>query len=132
MVSNIDWAPTILNMTGTVIPRDIQGESFLPLLTGKKTPWRQGAYYHYYEYPQPHHVSPHFGLRTDQYTLARFYGPDNFWELYDIQKDPYNLKNIYGQKGYENVTIALKKYLKEQIVKYKDEEALKLLEQDPQ
>lgn len=132
VVSNVDWAPTILNMTGTAIPKEIQGESFMPLLTGKKTPWRQGSYYHYYEYPQPHHVSPHFGLRTDQYTLAHFYGPENFWELYDIQKDPHNLRNLYGQKGYEKVTALLKKYLKEQIVRYNDEEALKLLEQSAQ
>jgi len=132
VVSNVDWAPTMLNLTGTRIPDYTQGESFLPLLKGEKVAWRDQAYYHYYEYPQPHHVSPHFGLRTKQYTLARFYGPDNFWELYDIQKDPHNLKNLYGQKGYENVTVSLKKQLKDQIVKYKDEEALKLIEANPQ
>jgi len=131
VVSNVDWAPTLLNMTGTTITAGIQGESFLPLLTGKKAPWRQQAYYHYYEYPQPHHVSPHFGLRTPQYTLARFYGPENFWELYDIKKDPKNLKNLYGVKGYENVTIQLKKQLKGQIIHYRDDEALKLLETAP-
>ncbi|HLL97186.1 MAG TPA: sulfatase [Spirosoma sp.] len=132
VVSNVDWAPTLLSLAGTRIPDYIQGESFLPVLKGEKKAWRDQAYYHYYEYPQPHHVSPHFGLRTKQYTLAHFYGPDHFWELYDIQKDPQNLRNLYGQKGYERVTAALKKQLKEQIVKYKDEEALKLVEANPQ
>ncbi len=132
VVSNVDWAPTLLNLTGTRIPDYIQGESFLPLLKGEKKAWRDQAYYHYYEYPLPHHVSPHFGLRTKQYTLARFYGPDNFWELYDIQKDPQNLRNVYGQKGFETVTMGLKKQLREQIVKYKDEEALNLLDSAPQ
>lgn len=131
VVSNVDWAPTILNLTGTSIPDYIQGESFVSVLKGENKAWRDQAYYHYYEYPQPHNVSPHFGLRTRQYTLARFYGPDNFWELYDIQKDPHNLKNLYGQKGYEKVTASLKKQLKDQIVKYKDEEALKLMETNP-
>lgn len=132
VVSNIDWAPTILNITGTAVPKDIQGESFLPLLAGKKAPWREQAYYHYYEYPQPHHVAPHFGLRTSRYTLARFYGPEDFWELYDIQKDPQNLKNIYGAKGYEKITASLKAQLKADIIKYKDDEALKLFENSPQ
>ncbi|MCX6213077.1 sulfatase [Spirosoma sp.] len=132
VVSNVDWAPTLLSLTGTRVPDYVQGESFLPLLTGGKNDWRNQAYYHYYEYPQPHHVSPHFGLRTAQYTLARFYGPDDFWELYDIQKDPQNLNNVYGQKGYEKVTALLKKQLKDQIIKYKDEEALKLMAANPQ
>jgi hypothetical protein len=63
--------------------------------------------------------------------LARFYGPDDFWELYDIKKDPHNLTNLYGQKGYEKVTASLKKELRTQILKYKDDDALKLLEQVP-
>lgn len=132
IVSNVDWAPLLLNITGTKVPGYVQGESFLSVLKGEKKAWRDDAYYHYYEYPQPHHVSPHFGLRTRHYTLARFYGPDNFWELYDIQKDPHNLRNIYGQKGYEAVTASLKKQLKAKIVQYEDEEALKLMSANPQ
>ena len=128
IVSNIDWAPTILNLTGTPIPKYIQGESFLPLLEGKKAPWRDAAYYHYYEFPQPHHVAPHFGIRSTQYTLVRFYGPSDFWELYDIKKDPQNLHNLYGQKGYEAITASLKKTLRSQIVQYKDNEALTIME----
>lgn len=77
-------------------------------------------------------MAPHFGLRTSQYTLARFYGPDDFWELYDIRKDPQNLNNLYGKKGYEKVTADLKQQLKEQIVQYKDEEALKLVQDKAQ
>ena len=127
LVSNIDWAPTLLNITGTPIPSYVQGESFLPLLKGEKTNWRKEAYYHYYEFPQPHHVSPHFGIRTEQYTLARFYGPKDFWELYDIKKDPHNLHNLYGQKGYEAITADLKAKLTKQIQQYKDDEALKIM-----
>jgi arylsulfatase A-like enzyme len=127
IVSNIDWAPTLLNLTGTPIPSYIQGKSFLPLLKGEKTNWRKQAYYHYYEFPQPHHVYPHFGIRTEQYTLARFYGPKDFWELYDIKKDPHNMHNLYGQKGYEALTADLKIKLKQEIQQYKDDEALEIM-----
>lgn len=127
LVSNIDWAPTVLNLAGAAIPSDIQGQSFLPLLKGEKTPWRKEAYYHYYEYPEPHHVSPHFGLRTERYKLVRFYGPTDFWELYDLKTDPREVRNLYGQKGYEAITADLKVRLRAQIEQYKDDDAVKLL-----
>ncbi len=127
LISNIDWAPTLLDLTGTAIPGYIQGKSFLPLLKGEKTNWRKAAYYHYYEFPQPHHVYPHFGIRTDQYTLARFYGPKNFWELYDLKQDPHNMRNLYGQKGYEKITVELKSRLSREIDAYHDDEARKML-----
>lgn len=127
VVSNVDWAPTLLNIMHTPIPDSFQGQSFLPLLTGKISGWKNESYYHYYEFPAPHHVYPHFGLRTARYTLARFYGEKNFWELYDIKNDPQNLKNLYQDKRYAGVIAALKKQLKAQILKVKDEEALKLM-----
>ncbi|PQA60397.1 sulfatase family protein [Siphonobacter curvatus] len=129
LVSNIDWAPTLLELTGTKVPQDIQGKSFLPLLKNEKPAWRTAAYYHYYEFPEPHHVYPHFGVRTERYTLVHFYGDINTWELYDLQKDPQQLKNLYGQKGTEKITADLKAQLKELMVTYKDDEALGLLQQ---
>ena len=131
LVSNIDWAPTILHLAGASIPNDIQGQSFLPLLKGEKIPWRRQAYYHYYEFPKPCHIYPHFGLRTEQYKLIRFYGPKNFWELYDLKKDPHELHNVYGQKGYEPLTATLKTALRKQIQQYKDNEALQLFKDKP-
>jgi arylsulfatase A-like enzyme len=127
IVSNIDWAPTLLDMTKTTIPGDIQGKSFAPLLMGKDTPWRKAAYYHYYEFPEPHHVYPHFGVRTDQYTLVHFYGGLDTWELYDLKKDPQQVTNLFGKPGYEKITTELKAQLKALMIEYKDDEALQLL-----
>ncbi|WP_044175603.1 sulfatase family protein [Flectobacillus major] len=128
VVSNVDWAPTLLNIMNTKIPSTFQGHSFLPLLTGKTSGWKSESYYHYYEYPEPHHVYPHFGIRTDRYTLAKFYGTKNFWELYDIKNDPKNLHNLYNDKRYAKVINDLKKKLVEQIKLVKDDEALPLVD----
>jgi arylsulfatase A-like enzyme len=129
LVANIDWAPTVLHLAGAPIPADIQGKSFLPLLkTPKvKVPWRKEAYYHYYEFPEPHHVYPHFGVRTARYKLAYFYGGLASWELFDLQKDTNELSNIYGKPGTEAITSDLKQKLKALITEYKDDEALKIL-----
>ena len=131
LVLNIDWAPTVLNIANTKIPADIQGKSFLPLLKANaataKTPWRRDAYYHYYEFPEPHHVYPHFGIRTERYKLAYFYGGADSWELYDLKTDPSEMKNLYGQPTSDKIVADLKTRLKQSMVQYQDDEALEIL-----
>lgn len=130
LISNIDWSPTILNIAGATIPNEIQGESFLPLLTKEKTSdsWRDATYYHYYEFPEPHHVYPHFGIRTKQYKLIRFYGPQDYWELYDLENDTSEMNNIYDEVSKE-LKQSLKSKLKDLMIKYSDWDALKIFEQ---
>jgi len=127
MMLNIDWAPTILDMAGIKEPADMQGVSFLPLLRGDSAGWRKAMYYHYYEFPQPHHVSPHFGIRTERWVLVRFYGPKDYWELYDLDKDPHELHNVYG--SFPAITRGLKDQLRDLILRYDDQEALKLMDE---
>lgn len=104
LVQNIDYAPTILELAGVEIPEDIQGESFLPLLQGKEPEeWRKSLYYHYYEYPAEHAVKRHYGVRTERYKLMHFYNDIDCWELYDLESDPSEMNNLYGQTGHKSV-----------------------------
>ena len=103
IVSNLDFAETFLEAAGVPIPANMQGRSFVPLLKGQ-TPsdWRKSFYYHYYEYPVPHHVRPHCGVVTERHKLIHFYGPDvNYWELFDLEKDPREMRSVYGQADYK-------------------------------
>lgn len=127
MISNVDFAPTFLDAAGVDIPKEIQGRSMMPLLRNNKASIRNSAYYHFYEYPGEHSVLKHFGIRTARYKLIRFYDHKNFWELYDLQKDPHEMKNLYGQKKYETITLDLKKQLRQLCTENGDEEALKWL-----
>jgi arylsulfatase A-like enzyme len=111
LVAHIDLAETFLEAAGASIPDRMQGHSLLPIFQGH-TPgdWRTAFYYHYYEYPQPHHVRPHYGVVTDRYTLTHFYAPDvDYWELFDRQKDPVEMKSVFGDPAYATVQAKLMK-----------------------
>jgi arylsulfatase A-like enzyme len=125
-VMNLDIAPTVLDIAGVKIPNDMQGQSFLPLLTNKKANGREAMYYHYYENGE-HSVSPHFGISTKRYKLIRFYERVNGWELYDLKKDKSEMHNVYGSKGYKKITQQLKKQLDGLIDQYEDTDAEKIL-----
>ena len=121
LVQNIDYAPTFLDLAGIVVPDDVHGKSLVPLITGKKTKnWRKSVYYHYYEYPGPHDVKRHYGIRTDRYKLIHFYNDIDQWELYDLKLDPNEVTNLYGRKGYEDLTKSLFDQLVKTQALYKD------------
>lgn len=101
MVQNIDYAPTFLELAGVPVPADMQGLSLLPLLKGgHPADWRRSLYYHFYEYPAEHMVKRHYGVRNDRWKLIHFYNDIDQWELYDLQEDPHELRNLYGLPEY--------------------------------
>ncbi|MDO4195569.1 MAG: sulfatase [Prevotellaceae bacterium] len=114
MVQNIDYAPTFLDMAGAEIPADIQGESMVPLLKGEKIvgKWRDAIYYHFYEFPAEHMVKRHYGIRTKRYKLIHFYNDIDEWEMFDLETDPQEMHNIYGDPAYAKVQKKLHKKLK--------------------
>lgn len=121
MVSNIDIPETILEMAGVAIPSDMQGMSMVQILKGK-TPadWRKEHYYHYYEYPAVHSVKRHYGISTERYKLIHFYNDIDEWELFDLKKDPMEMKNVYNDPSYAKVKADLHKRLEAAKVKFKD------------
>ena len=130
LVLNLDIAPTLLSAAKVAIPNGVQGVSMLPVLTDKNAKGRDGIYYHYYENGE-HSVSPHFGMRDQRYKLVRFYQRVNSWELFDLQKDPNEMNNLFGKKGYEKITATMGKKLNTLIDQYEDNDAKKILAQDP-
>lgn len=121
MVQNIDYAPTFMDLAGLEIPEDIQGVSLMPLLRGEHPDdWRETLYYHFYEYPAEHMVKRHYGVRDSRYKLIHFYNDIDRWELYDLEKDPTEMHNIYGQPGTEEITRSMMKKLRDAQEQYDD------------
>ncbi len=123
MVQNLDFAPTFLDYAGVTIPKDIQGESFRKLVNGEASEWRDAIYYTYYEYPAVHMVKRHYGVRTDRYKLMHFYYDIDEWELYDMEKDPHEMHNVYDDPAYADVQKMMHERLDEMRAKYGDSDA---------
>lgn len=118
LVANIDFAPTFCELAGVDVPEPMSGTSLVELFSGDTPPdWRRSVYYRYWEHlSKPHKVPGHYGLRTERYKLIYYYGrglgssgasdvdtaPE--WELFDLDLDPMELRNVYGQPGYLQIT----------------------------
>ena len=124
LVQNLDLAPTFLDYAGAEIPEDMQGISFRNLAGGKTDQWRDAVYYTYYEYPEVHMVKRHYGVATERYKLMHFYYDIDEWEMYDLQADPSEMKNIYQDPAYSDVKDMLHNKLEELRQFYGDSDEL--------
>jgi arylsulfatase A-like enzyme len=121
MVLNLDFAETFLDFAGAKAPAEMQGRSFRSILEGR-TPkdWRQSMYYRYWMHLADHGVPAHYGVRTKDWKLIYYYGKalgtsgsidrdtEQEWELFDMQKDPHEMNNVYGDLKHGAVVEQLK------------------------
>lgn len=126
MALNIDIAPTVIDLAGLPIPEVMQGVSLRPIFEERvPSDWQNTMYYHYYEFAPPHFVAPHYGIRTDRYSLINYY-TINEWELFDRKYDPDEMDSLFKMGGYElnphykDVVPGLVEELKRLRKKYKD------------
>jgi arylsulfatase A-like enzyme len=105
---NTDFAPTFMDAAGLKVPDDMQGRSLVPLMGGERPgDWRKSFYYRYYHDPGDHNTRAHYGVRTETHKLIYFWRKDQ-WEMYDLEKDPEELKNIYADPAQKEVVEKLK------------------------
>jgi arylsulfatase A-like enzyme len=125
MVQNIDFAPTLLDYAGAGIPDDMQGRSFRSILKGS-TPadWRDKVYYHYYE---GYNIPEQYGVRTKNHKLICYpeFEGRQYRELFDLNEDPMELKNVHSDPAYARVLKRLEADLAELRARYGDTDEVK-------
>jgi arylsulfatase len=107
----VDLAPTLLDAIGMDIPDRMQGKSFLPILTGAADPGhhRDSVYCEYYNAVHPAERKAWCTMWRDrQYKIIVFHG-EELGELYDLEADPYEHKNLWNDPEMANVKLKLMK-----------------------
>jgi arylsulfatase A-like enzyme len=93
----IDFAPTFVELAGRPIPPQYQGRSLVPLLKGEAPKdWRKSFLVEYYSdtvFPRVHKMG-YKAVRDDRWKYIHYLDLADADELYDLQNDPYELKNI--------------------------------------
>ena len=117
---NVDFAPTLLELGRVAVPAAMQGRSLVPLLAGEApADWRRSLYYRYWMHGAHFDVAAHYGVRTERHKLVYYYGdpldaagavgeptpPE--WELFDLERDPQELRNVYDEPAYAGVRAEL-------------------------
>jgi arylsulfatase A-like enzyme/tetratricopeptide (TPR) repeat protein len=93
-VQNIDLMPTLCELLGLSVPKEVQGQSLLPLIAGRNPEKDRAAYSESY-YPRYHYGwSELKSLRTSSFKFIQAPRP----ELYDLSLDPREKNNIFGRE----------------------------------
>ncbi|MBK1877467.1 sulfatase family protein [Pelagicoccus mobilis] len=98
LVSNLDMAPTFVDMAGLKVPAVHQGRSLVPLIQGQTVSWRQDFFCeHLFDWYNDWHA-----VRSAKYKYAVYYD-DDYECLYDLEKDPNELHNLAQSPEYASV-----------------------------
>jgi N-acetylglucosamine-6-sulfatase len=109
IIMNVDLAPTFLELATIQKPANMQGFSFTDILRGSNVNWsRKNVFYEYYwesAFPQ---TPTMFAIRTNQYKYIYNHGGWDINELYDLQKDPWEMNNLIRDTALRSTGMALR------------------------
>jgi arylsulfatase A-like enzyme len=124
IATNVDLPATFVDWAEIKTPEYFQGYSLRPLTKGEiPEDWQQSMYYRYWMHLSHHDVGAHYGVRTKTFKLIYYYGkalgqpfaidsdrkPE--WELFDLEKDPFEVQNVYHNPEYASKVTELKNEL---------------------
>jgi hypothetical protein len=107
MVLNIDMAPTFLEAAGVPVPAEMQGRSVLPLFGSRPVNWRTSFLYEYFQEGR-FLVPTMLGVRTERWKYVTYPTLQDLDELYDLQTDPHELKNLAPDPAFADKLAEMK------------------------
>lgn len=116
MVSLVDIAPTLLDAAGIPVPDQMDGRSILPLIRKENVDWPEEVFVQISESGIARAVRTKrwkycveckdakwpFASSSDHYTEAY---------LYDLESDPYELRNLIGYESHQKVAAVMRERL---------------------
>jgi len=116
-----DIAPTLIQLAGGRPGPQVQGRSLLPLLAGKRLGWRKSFLVEYWaENAMPWLIGMTYkAVRTGRYKYIRWVNHSRngeLDELYDLDRDPYEISNVINRPAYRAVRERLRRELRRLVV----------------
>ena len=103
LTTQADVLPTLCDLAGLPAPPDVDGQSLRPLLE-QAGDWQRGAIFSEY-YSKQRWVNPARAVRTERWKLVEYLQDGR--ELYDLENDPHEARNLAGDPARHDVELEL-------------------------
>ena len=101
MVLSVDVAPTLIDLAGLPPSGAMQGHSLTSIFDGKASDWRSSFLIEYFSdtvFPRIQNMG-YVAVRTEHHKLIHYRELENMDELYDLDADPYEERNVIADPG---------------------------------
>ncbi|ANW95851.1 acetylglucosamine-6-sulfatase [Wenyingzhuangia fucanilytica] len=107
MALNIDVPATIADLAGVKAPATWQGKSLMPLVKAETNTVNRDTILieHIWDFSE---IPPSEGVRTKEWKYFRYVNDKRIEELYNLNKDPKETKNLIDKKKYQKIAAALR------------------------
>jgi N-acetylglucosamine-6-sulfatase len=113
MVLNLDLAPTLLELAGVKPLAAMQGRSLVPVFAGAARDWRRSFLIEYFSdtvFPRIDRMG-YSAVRTERHKYIQYRELKGMDELYDLQADPYEMRNLIAVPGAASTLAEMQKEL---------------------
>lgn len=110
MVLTIDLAPTLLELGGAPLPHNLQGKSLVKLLGHDGPKIRDSFLIEYYTdtvFPRVRNMG-YQAVRTGDWKYVHYLDLPGMDELYDLNRDPYEMRNLAGSPRANDMVEVMK------------------------
>ena len=114
LVLSIDLAPTLLELAALDPGVNLQGRSLLPLFREAAPPWRRSFLVEYFSdtvFPRIRNMG-YQAIRTERHKYIHYTELPGMDELYDLQADPGETKNLVASEGAPTLLAQMKSELR--------------------
>jgi N-acetylglucosamine-6-sulfatase len=108
---NVDIAPTLLELAGASIPKEMHGRSLAPLFKDNPRKWRDAFLTEYFAEERFPNIASWQAVRAARWKYIHYTELDGSDELYDLKADPGEMKNLIADPGAQPALREMKREL---------------------
>ena len=123
LINADDIMPTLLGLCNVDIPESVEGIDYSDYLKGGENPGDTLTWIScvqpFGQWSRKRGGKEYRGYRSKQYTYTR--DMDGPWQLFDNDKDPYQMRNLVGEDGYVSLVKSFDSLLEQELDETKDQ-----------